>query len=246
MPLSSSLLSIVQQFCLRTALTIPSSVMSSQDEQLLQIVGLLNEVLDSLATTSSQWSFLQKEVTFTSVAGSSQGDLSLIAPGFQSIINETLYDRTRRLPIFGPRGAVYWQEQKALPFTGPYYNYRLSGSELLILPEMPAGHTIAFEYYSPSSVKDSTVLLPSPYKKWFTKDDDTCLFPDNLLLAGLKYAWKREKGFSYDAEFIAYNTLIQHLVSSDGTKPRLSLDHGMNTTITPGIFIPTGNWPLSS
>ena len=237
-----TLLTIVKEHCRRTGLTVPQIVATSQDEQLLQIMGLLNETLDDLVTRR-QWTELQREKVFTSVVGENQGKLSTLADGgFQWILNDTIFDRTRRLPVFGPRGAEYWQQVKAMPFTGPYYQYRLVGGELHILPEMPAGHTMAFEYVSAWPVIDALNVL-QPYKTWFTADDDTTVFPDRLLLAGLRWAWKREKGLRYTEDFRTYESQVAQYAGHNATAGVLSMN-GECGTIQPGIFVPSGNWNL--
>ena len=237
-----TLLTIVKEHCRRTGLSVPLIVAASQDEQLLQIMGLLNETLDDLVTRR-QWTELQREKVFLSVAGENQGSLETLADGgFQWIINDTIFDRTRRLPVFGPRGAEYWQQVKAMPFTGPYYQYRLQGGELHILPEMPAGHTMAFEYVSTWSVIDA-VNIAQPYKLWFTKDTDTTVFPERLLLAGLRWAWKREKGLRYSEDFRTYEAQVANYAGHNATSAVLSMN-GESAAIQPGIFVPSGNWNL--
>ena len=53
-----TLLQIVQEFCQRNGLTVPQIVMSSQDDQLTQIVGLANEICEDLVRRRS-WTALQ-------------------------------------------------------------------------------------------------------------------------------------------------------------------------------------------
>lgn len=240
-----TLLEIVKEFCRRTGLTVPSIVATSQDDGSLQLMGLLNEVLDDLVPRST-WTALERSVVFPSVAGEDQGALETLAPyGFRWVTNDTIFDRTRRLPVFGPRGPEYWQAVKALPFSGPYYQYRIQQGRLLILPDMPAGHTMAFEYQSNWAVRDPTLVDPAPgaYKIWFTKDTDICLMPDPLILAGLRWAWKKEKGMRFDADFSKYENMVAEYQGHDGTKPNLNMN-GPCDTIQPGIWIPSGNWPL--
>jgi len=168
----ATLLQVVQDFCMRTGLTKPLIVMTSQDDQLLQIAGLASEISSDIARRHS-WQALQFESTFSSVAGSDQGSIASLAPNaFYKVLNETIYDRTRRLPVFGPHTPQSWQALKALPMSGPFYQYRFRGDRLLILPDMPADHVMAFEYSSQGAVIDSKSLVPL-YKKSFEYDADT-------------------------------------------------------------------------
>lgn len=234
-----TLLQIVQEFCRRQGLTVPSIVMASQDDQLVQLVGLANEVCEDLVRRHS-WTDLQYQTTFTSVAAESQGAITTLAPNaFLKILNETIYDRTERLPIYGPRNPSDWQALKALPNTGPYYQYRIQNGLLKINPAMVAGHTIAFEYASEGVVNaaDGTV------KAYFTADDDTFVLNKTLLIAGLRWRWKEEKGLPYLETFRAYEAVVAEAAGSDGTKATLFMD-GTTGRPEPGIFVPAGSWSI--
>lgn len=238
-----TLLQLLQEFCQRQGLTSPQIVMSSQDDQLMQLVGLANEICEDLVRRHS-WTALQFESVFTSVAGSDQGAISALAPNaFLKILNDTIFDRTRRLPVFGPRTPQQWQGLKALPMSGPFYQYRIQGDRLKILPDMPAGHTMAFEYASEGAVQDNTTAVPT-VKAFFTRDDDTFLLDKSLLLLGLRWRWKEEKGLPYAESYRLYEAAVAEAMGADGTKSPLSLSEGSGM-IQPGIFVPAGNWSVS-
>jgi len=237
-----TLLQIIQEFCSRTSLTVPNIVITAKDDQLTQLVGLANEICEDLVRRHS-WTQLTFETVFTSVAGGNQGDIDTLAPyAFLKVLNDTIFDRTRRLPVFGPRNAQAWQAIKALPMSGPYYQYRFRGNQLLITPDMPAGHLMAFEYVSEGCVLDNDNLI-APYKPFFTKDGDTFLLDKTLLLKGLRWRWKEEKGLPYAESFREYENAVAEASGADGTKAALSLEGG-NLIIQPGLFIPTGNWEV--
>lgn len=239
-----TLLQIIQEFCARTGLTQPTVVMSARDDTLTQLVGLANEIMEDLVRRH-QWEALVREVVFTSLAGGDQGDIRVLAdPGFLKVMNDTIYDRTRRLPVFGPRNAQEWQAIKALPMSGPFYQYRLRGDRLLFIPDMVAGHTMAFEYMSEACVIDSTGPTPV-YKKYFTKDTDTFALNDTLLLKGLRWRWKSEKGLPYAEEFRAYEAAVAEAAGADGTKTALSMSEPY-PAVRPGIFVPAGNWGINN
>lgn len=238
-----TLLQIVQEFCQRQGLSVPLIVMQSQDDQLVQIVSLANEVCEDLVRRHS-WTDLQYEATFTSVAGADQGLLSDLAPNaFLKILNETIFDRTRRLPVFGPRSPQQWQVLKALPMSGPFYQYRIQQGQLKIIPDMPAGHTMAFEYASEGVVQDNSTATPT-VKAFFTRDDDTFALNKSLLLLGLRWRWKEEKGLPYMESFRLYESAVAEAAGADGTKQPMSMNEGSGM-IQPGVFVPAGNWSIS-
>lgn len=235
-----NLLQIVSEFCQRTGLPIPTLVVGAQDDQLTQLVGLANEICEDLVRRHA-WTDLMQESVFTSVLGGDQGAISTLAPrGFLKVLNETIYDRTRRLPVFGPRSPEAWQAIKALPMSGPFYQYRFRGGHLLITPDMPAGHTMAFEYVSEACVYNATDV---EYKAFFTKDADEFLLDKTLLIKGLRWRWKEEKGLPYAEAFREYETAVAEASGADGTKPVMSMSQ-TSPAIQPGVFVPAGNWNL--
>lgn len=233
-----TILDIIKQFCARTALPVPSIVATSGDETLLQILGLANELIDDLQRFT--WTALIREATWTSVASSDQGAVTTLAPfGFHKIRNETIFDRTDGRQLYGPRDSSTWQAMKASNVTGPFYSYRIRGGHLITIPDMPAGHEMAFEYTSNHMVEASN----GSTKNYFTADTDTFLLPDVLLLLGLRWKWKSEKGLPYAEEQRAYETRVAEESGGDGTKATLHLDCE-EPSYRPGIIVPSGNWSL--
>lgn len=240
--MSSNLLAIIQEFSLRRLLPKPAIVMASQDDQTLQLVGLLNEVLEDL-TTRYVGTALQKTATWLSLATESQGMIEDLAPyGFKWMINETFWDRDARLPVFGPKSAQEWETLKATPMTGPYLQYRIKEGELLFNgAAFPLNHNMAFEYASDWAVK--TAGASPVYKPFFTADTDTSLFPTNVLLSGLNWKWRLEKGLSYAEAFRTYEAQFTDFAGHDGSKSPISMEGG-DAGYQPGIFVPTASWPI--
>lgn len=236
--MASTLLQLIQATCKRSNLPVPTGVvMTSREATWLQLVEILNELVEELVHFS--WQMLKREAVFTSVNADNQGSIQVLAPFCVRILNDTIYDRTRKLPIFGPKTAEEWQAFKALPMTNPYAMYRIMEGKLWTIPNLPEGHTIAFEYTSSAAVVDAE----GTYKKAFTQDTDTCVFDDALLVQGLRYKFKAEKGFDYALDYERFMQTKKALLSSDGVKPVLHMD-GVSKGIMPGIFVPIGNIPV--
>ena len=234
-----NILQLVQEFCGRQGLPIPTLAIGSQDDQLEQIARLANEVGEDLVTKRA-WTPLIRECVFTSVAGEDQGKLTdLTSPLFYRILNETIFDRTRRLRLFGPKSPQQWQMLKSLPFTGPFYQYRIREGRLMTSPPLPEGHTIAFEWVQRAICYNAN---DNAYKAYFTKDDDECLLDEQLMIKGLKWKWKFEKGFPYDADLVAYKEALAAIMSADGNAPTIHMDDDFLPG--PVVIVPPGNWTL--
>jgi hypothetical protein len=237
---SLTLIQMLQEFSKRRGLPVPVIGVASQDDQTVQLIGLLNEVLEDL-TTRYVGQALQKVAVWAQLGTESQGLMSVLAPfGFKWMINETFWDRDQRLPVFGPKDSVEWQTLKATPLTGPYLQYRIQGDELLLNGSITAGHTMAFEYASDWAVQAADLVT---FKPFFTVDTDVSVFPTSVLLAGLNWRWRLEKGLKYAETFRDYEGKVADFNGHDGTKPTLNMNGG-GCGYQPGIFVPTANWPL--
>jgi hypothetical protein len=249
--MTMTLLQLVGEFCERTGVGLvngaqPTSVVSSQDETLLQMRGLLNEGVSDILSRGWSPPDLQKQGNFATVAAELQCTIAVAAPyGFKDLIDGTMYDRTERRMVFGPRSAQDWQESEALPFTGPLYSYRFWQGNIYIQPAPPVGHQVYFEYASdfPISGKTSSTDATVIWKKRFAFDDDTFMLDENLLLKYLRWAWKKEKGLPFVTEKQDYEAILADAMGNDNTKGDLNMAGGARGPI-PGIWVPAGNWSI--
>jgi hypothetical protein len=230
-----NILGIVQEFCKRTGLSVPTLAATSQDDTIIQIVALCNEVVEDILDRGS-WTSFQREAVFTSVAAASQGALTTLADsGYQSIISETLFDRTQSLRILGPLSPQEWQGLQSIINTQPLTSFRVQEGNLQLYPIPPAGRTIAFEYTSNTAIYNAA---DAEYKTEFTKDTDVFSLPYQLLLKGLRWRWKEEKGFPYAESFRQYERSIVLLKSKDGAPGPIYMDGDTQHFAGPGIFVP--------
>jgi hypothetical protein len=226
-----SLLTTIQRFAQRTNIPVPNAVLGSTDEQVLQASALLNEEGNDLSTRGD-WQQLTFEATHTTLAQEDQGDIKTIASnGFSYIKQNTIWDRDLRLPVYVIDGAD-WQQVKAIAVTGPRYQARFRADRLISNPVPPAGHTWAFEY-----VSENWILNGSTYKQYFTADDDEILLPEKILLQGLRWRWKKEKGLEYAEDFNTYEEMVQKALSRDGMKRNISMAESRYTP-QPRVYVP--------
>ena len=233
-----SLLTIVQYVCGRVNVPVPSTVYGSVDTQIIQMLRLLEEEGNDLSQRGD-WEGITFEATHTTTAAEDQGAMTSIATnGFRHIKTNTFWDRSSSLPVLGPLTDTQWQTLKGLNTTGPRYYYRIRGGHLLINPTPAASLSWAFEY-----VSKNWILNGATYKQYFTADDDTVLLPEDLVIMGLRWRWKKEKGLDYDEDFRTYEMQVKDALGRDGGKVTLSMD-GTIRKPQPGVFIPDQSWSL--
>ena len=230
-----SLLTTVQRFCRRTNITVPTVVIDTTDTQIAQIYSLLEEEGNDLSGRGS-WQVLTREAVFTTVAGESQGPIADIADEcFRYIKNDTIWDRTENLPILIIDGPD-WQAEKGFANTAPRYMARIRGGELLVTPDAVAGNTWAFEYVT-------WAWINCGRQQYFTRDTDTIDLPETIIQMGLRWRWKKEKGFEYAEDFRTYEKLVENALSRQGLQKVLHQDNREHQS-SPKIIINQGFWPL--
>jgi hypothetical protein len=233
-----SLLTVVQYFCRRTNVPEPSTVIGTTDTQVKQIYSLLEEEGNDLAQRGA-WQGITFEATHTTLAQEDQGAITSIATnGFRWIKNQTIWDRTLRLPVYGPLDAQDWQQTKAVQVSGPVPRFRIRGGKLLANPTPTAGNTWAFEYLSNNWILGAN---GTTYKQYFTLDTDTVLLPEALVMQGLRWRWKKEKGEDYAEDFRTYEMQVKNALGADGGKKVLYQDES-GRRLTGGVVVPIGSW----
>lgn len=234
-----SLLTVVQHFCRRTNIPVPTTVTGSSEPQVTQLMALLEEEGIDLAQRGD-WQELTFEATHTTIAAEDQGAVSTIAAnGFDHFKQNSFWDRTLRLPVIVLDGQD-WQASKAITTTGPRYQARVRGGKLLANPVPAAGNTWSFEYVSKNWIlgADGTT-----YKQFFTLDTDTILLPELVVIAGLRWRWKKEKGTEYAEDFRTYENLVSKALGHNGLRSTLDMGACPESAV-PGVLIPETGWAV--
>jgi hypothetical protein len=235
-----SLLTTIQYVCGRTNVPVPATVTGSTDNQVVQMMRLLEEEGNDLARRHP-WQAITFEATHTTIAAEDQGAMSTIASnGFRDIKPDTFWDRSSKLPILGPLSDNQWAAYKGLATTGARYHFRIRGGKILVNPVPPASLSWAFEYTSKNWILG---IDGTTYKQYFTLDTDTILLPEDLVLMGLRWRWKKEKGFDYAEDFETYEKQVKDAMGHDGGKAVLCMD-GESRRARPGIIVPDMSWSV--
>lgn len=231
-----SALSIVQQAALRLGISSPTAVATSVDPQVLQLLALLNAEGISLAAATN-WQALTIETSFVTVATEIQGSMATIAPGCKFVINDTIWNRDLRRPVFGPLAPQIWQQQKAMFMQGPWNQYRIVDGDIKFVPVPAAGQDCYFEYVT----TNWAVSSGGTGQSMFLADSDTTLLDEEAMTLGLIWRWKQMKGFDFEIDGRAYDQYVKNLIGRDAAKP--VLNSGMVAyDIYPGVYVPAGSW----
>lgn len=154
-------------------------------------------------------------------------------------IPQTEWDRTNRWPLLGPKSPQEWQSFKSgIVYAGPRERFRILQNTITINPPPPNGLMFAFEYISTGWVISTTGTRSNKY----LADTDSAIFPDSLLITGLKSLWKVAKGLDGSFDLGEFRVLLETIKSQDRSAPKLSLSPYGGTVLLTEWNIPDGNW----
>lgn len=233
-----SCLQIIQTACKRIGIVSPNAAVTSTDQQIIQLVSICEEEGQELAARFS-WQALQAEATFTTLAAELQTSLATCAPGFNFILNNTIYNRTLQRPVFGPSSPQEWQADKSAQFSGPWASFRIKGGSIYFYPAPSAGDSCYFEYSSRNWISTSAGGTSATW----TDDADTPLLDDQLITLGTIWRWKKTKGLDYAEDFATYERRVTDATNRDSGKPVLCMD-GAARGVKPFVVVPTGPWSI--
>jgi hypothetical protein len=201
------------------------------------------DVLSAAASSlgNAGGSGLQITVTTAGLMGTqAQGTIqALTGPDFAFVLNDTMWDRTTRRPVFGPKPPAEWQQLMAQLMQGPWWQYRIRGNTLLFLPPPPMGDSIYFEWVSKYWCTSSGGTTQT--QSAFALDSDIAILDERLITLDALWRFKQAKGLSYSEDQDKAEAAIADAMTRNASKPKLNLNGAMND-IYPGVLIPAGSW----
>lgn len=151
-------------------------------------------------------------------------------------IDRSHWDKTQHWQMIGPETAQQWEWlTSGYISTGPRVRYRILGGYFQIWPPQGVQHYLGFEYIS----KAWAATAAGVAKNSFTVDTDTCIFPDRLMVLGLKNHYYQAKGLG-DTYYADYKAEESIAYANDAGSQTLA----MNPTITE-VLISYSNIPDS-
>lgn len=141
---------------------------------------------------------------------------------FDRLKDKTNWDKSKHWEMLGPETGQQWQWLKSgFISTGPRIRFRMLGGLFQIWPPVGIDDYLRFEYISNYWVIASGGGLTTS-KTAFTADTDTCVFPDRLMVAGLKHKYFQVKGFGdiYLSDFMRQLDIGK---ANDAGSPTLSM-----------------------
>ena len=162
--------------------------------------------------------------------------------GYERMISDTNWDRTDHWRNLGTKSSQDWQFlQGGIISIGPRERYRIYNNKFRIFQALTTVYNFSFEYVSNWWV--CATGSDQGTKSAYTADTDTCVFPDDLMLAGLKFYFLKAKKLDYSVELGEFMRSLSYCKAQDVPVSAMSLAPvGMNQLVGPWS-VQDGNWP---
>lgn len=162
---------------------------------------------------------------------------------YNSTVNRTHWDKSKRWEMLGPESAQQWEWLlSGYISTGPRIRWRLLGKYFQIWPGTNGGELLGFEYRSKAWAESAT----GTPKNSFTADDDTCIYPDRLMVLGTKLKYFEAKGFDTTALYRDYLMEFETAVAQDTASANLSFAPRPGTVLIGYDNIPDSGYGTES
>jgi hypothetical protein len=159
--------------------------------------------------------------------------------GFDRITDRTQYDKSKRWEMLGPETPQQWQWLKSSYIsTGPRIRWRIMGQQFQIWPLTSTNEYLSFEYISSNWATSATGTTQSS----LIHDTDTCIFPDRLVILGLKKKYFEIKGFDTSSFQRDYDMQLNIAKANDAGSATLSLAPRIANVLIGWENIPDANY----
>jgi hypothetical protein len=154
-------------------------------------------------------------------------------------IPRTDWDKSKHWEMIGPETPQQRQWlMSGYIATGPRVRWWIIGNLFQIWPMISTAEVLGFEYLSSNWAADST----GAGKTSLTVDTDTCIFPDRLMVLGVKKKFFEIKGFDAGAFTRDYDAELSMAKANDAGSPTLSFAPRQSTVLIGFDNIPDSNY----
>ena len=165
----------------------------------------VDQVLSSTSVTTTQ------QASATSVGGTVTFSKTKypLPPDYETITDNTHWDKTKHWQMLGPVDAQQWQWLKSgYISTGPRVRWRILGGEFQIWPPYNTQEYLGFEYRSKGFVRN----VAGDVLNSFSADTDTTVLDDTVMVLATKLKYFQIKSFdttSLQSDYMRYLSIAK-------------------------------------
>lgn len=157
---------------------------------------------------------------------------------YDRLVDDTEWDQSKHWQNIGPSTGQQWAFLKSgFISSGPRVRFKPMGGYFQIWPGLSTSDVMGFQYVSNQWVL-ATADTITPTKGSFTVDTDTCVFPDRLMVLGLKLKYFQVKGFDTTAFQKDYDMQLSIAKANDSGSQTLSMAPHLSEQLLSAANIP--------
>ena len=220
--------------------SIPSTSTLAAGSWMVSGIGIPNDCYISSVNSSTQVTLNQAATISGTAVNLTFGKTKYALPSdFDRQIDRTQFDKSKRWEMLGPETPEQWQWLKSSYIsTGPRIRYRILGGTFQIWPIVSTAEYLGFEYVSNEWATSASGTAQTS----FLADTDTCIFPDRLMVLGLKKKYFEIKGFDTTALTRDYEDELSIAKANDQGSPTLSMAPRVSSILIGWENIPDSNY----
>lgn len=152
--------------------------------------------VDTVLTSTSLTTTQQSSTTTTGGSVTFSKTIYPLPPDYETITDNTHWDKTKHWQMLGPVDAQQWQWLKSgYISTGPRVRWRILGNTFQIWPPYNAEEYLGFEYRSRGFVRSAANAVLNS----FQADTDTTVLDDTVMVLATKLKYFQIKSFDTTA-----------------------------------------------
>jgi hypothetical protein len=213
---------IINRVGIEVGLPSTLDVFASPDPAYQQMIALLNSCGIELLQEFG-WGILRREERFTTDAVTNPEGIYDLPEDFAYMIDQTGWERTQEVPLFGPASPQYWSYLlgRNLISSTIYAQFRLTEGKLYLFPQPPPdGLDISYEYISNYWV--NTDGDGTTYSDAVQNPGDVVLYNSHLTERLLKLRFLEARGFDTTKALDQYLAALESWSGKDKSAPILN------------------------
>lgn len=225
-----TLLSIINDVQDRTGLPRSNAVIGSSDQNTRQLLSIANWHGRSMVR-DFPWRRLISQEEFTTTATENQ--TNFFPQFYSSLIDNSMWNRTRLVPMIGPLTSQEWQTIKVTTISSLYPVWRHAEStgfrDIQIMPTPAAGETIAYDCMN----SDWITLAGGGTATRFANDSDEPRLDEELLILGIMWRWLERKQLDWQPAKAEYDVVLRKMTANDSARRTISMAKGVEFEVDP-------------
>lgn len=230
-----TLLTVCADVAPKIGLAVPTAVATSTAREHVELLALANDMAMRISE-GSDWEILTTLQTMT--GDGSAVSFTLPSDYGRMLVDGQIWSSTLSAPLIHITSRDEWLGYDVQPVGRIINAWTKYGGLIYIKPALASGSTAKYFYQSNAIV----VPVTGSNQSTFVLDTDVFRLPERLLMLGMVWQWKANKGLPYAEDLSTYQDALSIAVTRDGgsksipiggARGRRGVDRVWPGTITP-------------